>query len=76
MDDFDLHSRLHLYEKSKNMCTLFLENFSVSFVEYGMLPQSFGLLKLILNLFQTIHIQSRELYLHDFEECTFYIGCF
>ena len=43
-------------------------------IKFSMLPQPFGLLKLMLTLFCKIYFQGRELYKADFRKCTFNIG--
>ena len=54
---------------------IFSEMSLTIWMEISMLPQPIGLLKLILNVICTIHIQGRELYLLDFVKFTLNTGC-
>ena len=43
-------------------------------MKFSVLPQPAGLLKLMLNLFQLIHFEGRELYFHGFIGYAFVAG--
>ena len=66
LDDFDLHSRSQLYEKSKTLVSIFWEILPSIWLKFSIQPQPNGLLKLVVNLFCTSNIQGRDLCLHDF----------
>ena len=60
----------HCYTKN-----IFSQISQLSGMKCSMLLQAIGLLKLMLDLLATINIQGRELYLRDFIEYAFNIGC-
>ena len=62
------------FDKSKTSALIFLQISQSIWVKFSMLPQSVGLLKLMLNTFHVISIQGRELYLHDCVKYIFNIG--
>ena len=55
LDDLDLHSRSELYDTSKALVSIFSK--ILQFDRFSVLPQSVGLLKLMLSLFCTSSIQ-------------------
>ena len=51
LDDFDLHSKSHLYEKSKTSVPIFMQIWIPIWMKFSALPQPVGLLKFLLKLF-------------------------
>ena len=73
LEDLDCHSRSQLYEKSKTLVFIFSEISQWIWMEFNLLPQPVGLLKLMLNLFCTSTIQGREICWCEFVKYMIYI---
>ena len=61
LNGLDLYSKSQLYEKAKSSVLMFSQISQSIWIIFGMLPQSVVLLRLMLDFFQMINIQGREL---------------
>ena len=71
LDDLDLHCRSQFYEKSKTLVSIFLQIYRLIWINFSLLLQPLGLLKLMQNLFCFSNIQRRELCWLDFTKYMF-----